>query len=136
MRSSIGLDGAACYLLDMCAALIVLLPAVVLSSLSNRRYDKGTAFLPAEVQSACSSDLSFFSTRFSFRGKLGGGENSGTMASKAGQGRAMRKEQKQKQKGSWECGLPAAWDFCVVHSRPQALADPEAAPRKSQTARR
>ena len=53
MRSSIGLDGAACYLLDMCAALIVLLPAVVLSSLSNRRYDKGTAFLPAEVQSVC-----------------------------------------------------------------------------------
>jgi hypothetical protein len=136
VKFSIGLDGAACYLLDMCAALIVLLPAVVLSSLSNRTYDKGTAFFLPKFNPSVSSDLSFFSTRFSFRGKLGGGEDSGTMASKAGQGRAMRKEQKQKQKGSWECGLPAAWDFCVVHSRPQALADPEAAPRTSQTARR
>jgi hypothetical protein len=100
LRSSIGLDGAACYLLDMCAALIVLLPAVVLSSLSNRTHDKGPRF-PAEVQSVYSSDLSFFSSRFSFRGKLGGGSRTRARW-QAGQGRAMRKSKSKKQKGSWE----------------------------------
>jgi hypothetical protein len=54
------------------------------------------------------------------------------MAGKAGQGRAMRKS-KSKSKKAVGSQSAAAWDFCVVHSRPQALADPEAAPRKSQT---
>jgi hypothetical protein len=57
------------------------------------------------------------------------------MAGRAGQGRAMRKS-KSKSKKAAGSRSAAAWDFCVVHSRPKALADPEAVPRGSQTARR